>query len=176
MKTCDNLDGESKNTFPCDGATGWIQKDQYAGIPCDATTGECSDEICCRRIRGFRLAALPAIERSSWCGLCNQARGWAVPVLSSCVCVGFVLVLQALLSAMEHLILACFPFTCRGAVLQRRRGWRWQIDGPEMELWNRLERTPRLQHQDVCRRQMHAGPMLHQYFFSLSPVYMGAGC
>ena len=143
----------------------------------------------CNDRRVFRRDLLPPYSRLSvGCPACDRAIElvWVVQsstwlgrscIVEFCVCVGFVLVVvQALLSAMEHLILACFPFTCRGAVLQRRRGWRWQIDGPEMGLWNRLERTPRLQHQDVCRRQMHAGPMLHQYFFSLSPVYMGAGC
>ena len=133
--------------------------------------------------RVFRRDLLPPYSRLSvGCpdpvGVGCAIKHWAGPfVYCRVLCCGFVLVVvQALLSAMEHLILACFPFTCRGAVLQRRRGWRWQIDGPEMGLWNRLERTPRLQHQDVCRRQMHAGPMLHQYLFCLSPMYMGAGC
>ena len=49
-KTCDNLDGESVETFPCNSAKGWIRKDKYSGTPCDATTGLCSDDICCHRI------------------------------------------------------------------------------------------------------------------------------
>ena len=49
-KTCDNLDGDFKQPFLCDGSNGWVAKapEEFNGQPC-ASDGACSDPICCHR-------------------------------------------------------------------------------------------------------------------------------